>query len=304
MAQLYDRHGRLVYAAVLSVVRNQAAAEDLVQETFLRAWKRAQISGGQKGAEGPWLLAVARSLALDYVKSREEPGRPPPALEHASLYVGVEAFELSLEQASPVQPTPGPPTPVAAPPARLRRRLLASVGVPERHYGWPVAWAAAALLCLSAAVYFSGRERQYAEESLSLRRQLGDQTTEVHRLQEALVVLGEPGAIEAAFGQGAPAQPSGRVFVNPIRGVMLIASHLPPAPAGMIYEMWIVSKAGVPRPAGVFQPGADGTAIHIEPGPVDVGAAAEVVVTLQQEPGASQPATEPVIVVPVREHRQ
>jgi anti-sigma-K factor RskA len=186
--------------------------------------------------------------------------------------------------------------PAATPPLRLRRRLLASVGVSERHYGWPLAWAAAALLCLSAAVYFSGRERQYAEESLRLRRKLGDQTTEIRRLQESLVILSTPGATEVSFGQDRPAQPTGRVIVNPSRGVMLIASHLPPAPAGRIYEMWIIPKGGVPRPAGLFQSRNDDTAIHIEPGPVDVAVTAAVAVTLENEAGGSHPVSQPLIM--------
>ncbi len=186
--------------------------------------------------------------------------------------------------------------PAAAPPARLRRRLLASVGVPERHYGWPVAWAAAALLCFSAAVYFSGRERQYAEESLRLRRQLGDQTTELGRMQEAFVIVSAPGTTEVAFGQGQTAPPTGGVFVNPSRGVLMIASNLPPAPAGRIYEMWVIPKSGVPRPAGLFQSRNDDAVMHIEPGPVDVASTAAVAVTLENEAGAQQPTSQPLIV--------
>jgi len=186
----------------------------------------------------------------------------------------------------------------AAPPSRLRRRLLASVGVEERHYGWPVAWAAAALLCLSAAVYFSGRERQYAEESLRLRGQLGDQVTEHRRSQEALAILSAPGTIEASFGHGQTEQPAGRVFVNPALGAMLVASHLPPAPAGRIYEMWILPKGGQPRPAGRFRSRNDDTAMHIEPGPVDAAAAA-IAVTLENEAGAPQPTSPPLVVATV-----
>jgi hypothetical protein len=189
--------------------------------------------------------------------------------------------------------------PAATPPARLRRRLLAAAGVPERHYGWPVFWAAAALLCLSAAVYFSGRERQYADESLRLRRQLGDQTTEIRGLQEASAILSAPGTTEVPFGQDQAAQPTGRVFVNATRGVLLIASHLPPAPAGRIYEMWIVSKGGQPRPSGLFQSRNDQTAMHIGPGQVDVSATAVVSVTLQDEAGGAQPASQPLIVAPL-----
>ncbi|HEY9140047.1 MAG TPA: anti-sigma factor [Bryobacteraceae bacterium] len=185
----------------------------------------------------------------------------------------------------------------AAPPARLRRRVLASVGVAQRHYGWPLVWAAVALLCLVAATYFSGRERRFAEESLRLRRQLGDQAIELRRLQSAFAIIGAPGAIVLSFGQGHPAlQPSGRVVINPSQGLVLIASHLPPAPAGRIYQMWIVPKGGSPRPAGVFQPHGDGTALHVEPGPLDLAATASIAVTVENKAGASQPTSQYLIV--------
>jgi len=205
------------------------------------------------------------------------------------------ACERGFRQASRLVAALGATAQAAAPPSRLRRRLLASVGVPERHYGWPVAWAAAALLCLSAAVYFSGRERQYAEESLRLRGQLGDQNTELRRSQEALAILSASGTRDVSFGQGQPAQPAGRVFVNPTLGAMLIASHLPPAPAVRIYEMWILPKGGQPRPAGLFRPRNDDTAMHIEPGPLDAAAMA-IAVTLENEAGAPQPTSPPLVV--------
>jgi RNA polymerase sigma-70 factor (ECF subfamily) len=69
MADLYDRYGRLTYALIFRVVRNAAAAEDLVQETFLRVWNRVQAFDREKGALGPWILAVARNRAIDYLRS-------------------------------------------------------------------------------------------------------------------------------------------------------------------------------------------------------------------------------------------
>jgi RNA polymerase sigma-70 factor (ECF subfamily) len=69
MADLYDRFGRLTYALIFRVVRNAAAAEDLVQETFLRVWNRVQAFDREKGALGPWILAVARNRAIDYLRS-------------------------------------------------------------------------------------------------------------------------------------------------------------------------------------------------------------------------------------------
>src|ERR1700689_1226401 len=55
LAELYDRYGRLVYALILRVVRDNGIAEDLVQETFLRVWNRIQGFEAEKGALGPWL---------------------------------------------------------------------------------------------------------------------------------------------------------------------------------------------------------------------------------------------------------
>ena len=69
LAELYDRYGRLAYGLILRVVRDTGIAEDLVQETFLRVWNRVQGFDAQKGAIGPWLLAVARNRAIDYIRS-------------------------------------------------------------------------------------------------------------------------------------------------------------------------------------------------------------------------------------------
>jgi RNA polymerase sigma-70 factor (ECF subfamily) len=69
MADLYDRYGRLAYSLILRIVRDAEMAEDLVQETFIRVWSRAQAFDSERGALGPWLLAVARNRAIDYLRS-------------------------------------------------------------------------------------------------------------------------------------------------------------------------------------------------------------------------------------------
>ena len=69
LAELYDRYGRMAYSLVLRVVRDGAIAEDLVQETFLRVWNRVHSIDSEKGSLGPWLLAIARNRAIDYLRS-------------------------------------------------------------------------------------------------------------------------------------------------------------------------------------------------------------------------------------------
>jgi RNA polymerase sigma-70 factor (ECF subfamily) len=69
LADLYDRYGRLAYSIILGVVRDAAIAEDLTQETFLRVWNRVSGFDAEKGALGPWLLAIARNRAIDHIRS-------------------------------------------------------------------------------------------------------------------------------------------------------------------------------------------------------------------------------------------
>lgn len=103
MRELYDRYGRLVYSLVLRTVRNSAAAEDLVQETFLRVWNRMPGFDQERGALGPWVLAVARNRAIDYLHAAD--GKRPAGaleldrLEHPETFCGFEDGALSLDRA-------------------------------------------------------------------------------------------------------------------------------------------------------------------------------------------------------------
>src|ERR1041384_8165797 len=101
LGELYDRYGRVTYALILRVVRDPGIAEDLVQETFLRVWNRVQGFDAEKGAIGPWLLAVARNRAIDYLRSTS--GRERNALEfeetdHPALYTDMERDLLASDQ--------------------------------------------------------------------------------------------------------------------------------------------------------------------------------------------------------------
>jgi len=102
LAALYDRYGRLAYSLIVRVVRDGALAEDLVQETFLRVWNRAQGFDAQRGALGPWLLAVARNRAIDYLRSaggRERNALELEEVDHPSLYTDMERDILASDKA-------------------------------------------------------------------------------------------------------------------------------------------------------------------------------------------------------------
>jgi len=107
LGELYDRYGKLVYSLIYRVVRDVGVAEDLVQETFLRVWNRTRSFDAERGALGPWLLAVARNRAIDYVRSSGgKMARGALELEYAeqpAVFVNFEAGLLSQDRARRVR---------------------------------------------------------------------------------------------------------------------------------------------------------------------------------------------------------
>ncbi len=224
-------------------------------------------------------------------------GEPERSEIREHLVRGCETCMTEMRRARELTALLGGSAAPSAPSPKLRRRILAAAGHEERRFGWAPILGLATALSLFAAFYFSSRERQLAEQALVVRDQMRRQTIELTRLNEVLAILSGPSTKEVSFGQG----PKGKVYVDPGRGVLLIASNLPPAPAGMIYEMWTIGKGGGarPAPAGLFQSDASGSAIHLQRGPVDPSLAV-VAVTLEKESGADQPTSTPLIVAPLQ----
>jgi RNA polymerase sigma-70 factor (ECF subfamily) len=97
---VYERYGRAVHTVAYSIVRDSATAADVVQATFVKAWRAAGTFNPERDL-GPWLYTIARRQAIDTLRRerRVEPAEPemidvvelPPSLESAW-----EAWEVRL----------------------------------------------------------------------------------------------------------------------------------------------------------------------------------------------------------------
>jgi hypothetical protein len=220
---------------------------------------------------------------------------PERAEIRAHLDRGCEVCMNGMKRARQVVSMLGSSVDPAAPSGKLRRRILASVGVEERSFGLAPWLGLVAALSLVGAFYFAARERSSLEELTAVRADMSRQAVELTRLNEAMTIMNGPDTRQVSFGPGA----RGKVYVNPASGVLLMASNLPPAPAGKAYEMWVIPKGGKPIPAGMFQSQADGTAMHVQRGAVDVNGMT-IAVTLEDQAGVAQPTSTPLIVAPVQ----
>ena len=97
LAALYDGTSAQVHGLVLRIVRDPAIAEEVTEDVYLQVWRQAVQYDAARGGPISWLLTVARSRAIDRVRSRRtELERSAPiseAMTHASEEPGPE--ELS-----------------------------------------------------------------------------------------------------------------------------------------------------------------------------------------------------------------
>ena len=79
--QVYDEHSRSVYAAAFRILGNAAQAQDVVQDVFLRLWRRPQTFDAGRGELGSYLRMMARSRALDLWREGQAAGRASDRLK-------------------------------------------------------------------------------------------------------------------------------------------------------------------------------------------------------------------------------
>jgi RNA polymerase sigma-70 factor, ECF subfamily len=65
---LYDRHHRIALALAYRVLGDVGSAEDVVQETFLSAWRHSDSYRPERGRARSWLLSIAHHRAIDRVR--------------------------------------------------------------------------------------------------------------------------------------------------------------------------------------------------------------------------------------------
>jgi hypothetical protein len=212
----------------------------------------------------------------------------------AHLTRGCETCQKRLKDALAVNAVILASVPQTPPPARLRRRVLAGFGIERAGWGWLGGLAAA--LMLVVALWLSVQERRREGELADARRDAIQARADRDRLVQAFQILNQPETKRVVFGEGQVQPPRGNIFVHSRLGVLLIASNLPPLPAGRTYEMWVIpTKTSAPRPAGLFQSDAQGSAINILPVSLD----SLYAVAVSVEPEAGSPAPTNIVIAPV-----
>ena len=82
LAELYDRYATVLYSLAMKILGEAAPAQDVLQEAFLTAWRKAELYNQKRGNVGTWLIVLCRNLAIDHYRAK---------MRLASRHVDLEA---------------------------------------------------------------------------------------------------------------------------------------------------------------------------------------------------------------------
>ncbi len=68
LGELYDRYGRLVYSIAFNSMGDQAVAEEIVQDVFIRVWKNANSYDARIAKVSTWLTRITRNRVIDELR--------------------------------------------------------------------------------------------------------------------------------------------------------------------------------------------------------------------------------------------
>ena len=100
-AELYDATSSRVFGLAVRVVRDQAQAEEVVQEAFLEVWRTSSRFDPDRGSALSWLMTICHRKAVDRVRSAEASTRRDTTYQHQNQTIDhdatADAAQASME---------------------------------------------------------------------------------------------------------------------------------------------------------------------------------------------------------------
>jgi RNA polymerase sigma-70 factor (ECF subfamily) len=101
LASLYDSTSRMIFGLLLRILNNAATAEEVLIDVYVQVWRQASSYDRRRGSPMAWLIMIARSRAIDRLRSgRQEREREEPlkaALADRSMAPNPEEIAAASE---------------------------------------------------------------------------------------------------------------------------------------------------------------------------------------------------------------
>jgi len=93
LSELYDRHSKYLYTIIYYILRDEAEAEDILQEVFLQIWEKIDSYDENLGNPLAWITRITRNKAIDRLRSK--------GFKNRSREIDIErVFDLSSDSSS------------------------------------------------------------------------------------------------------------------------------------------------------------------------------------------------------------
>jgi RNA polymerase sigma-70 factor (ECF subfamily) len=70
VGELYDKYSRLIYGALLRLLRSTDDAEDILQDVFIQVWRKASTYKPELGEPKHWLIRIAHNRGINLIRSK------------------------------------------------------------------------------------------------------------------------------------------------------------------------------------------------------------------------------------------
>ena len=94
-AILYDKYGSYLHGIICKMVRDEIAAEDVLQDVLVKVWKNIGHFNEEKGSFYTWLINIARYTAIDYLRSRQRKQQLKNQMVTGNEYMEEQSLGLS-----------------------------------------------------------------------------------------------------------------------------------------------------------------------------------------------------------------
>jgi len=83
---LYENYADTLFGVILKILNNEELAQDALQETFIKVWKKAKSYNADKAKLFTWLYRIAYNTAIDKVRSQSNKDSKEVQIEASNVY--------------------------------------------------------------------------------------------------------------------------------------------------------------------------------------------------------------------------
>jgi RNA polymerase sigma-70 factor (ECF subfamily) len=98
VAELYDRHSRLLFSLIVRIIQDRSEAEEVLQEVFLTVWTKVESYDASLGTPVGWLVRIARNRGIDRLRTNVVRTRTLGAIEETRVVDNPETSAARSEQ--------------------------------------------------------------------------------------------------------------------------------------------------------------------------------------------------------------